>query len=308
MSESHRLTAADFHPRVLRLFDEYVHGIVDRRRFLLEASKFTSSIVAAESLLQALSPNFAAAQQITPADPRIRGQFVELDSKEGNGKLRGYLVQPAKPAAKRPAVLVVHENRGLNPHIEDVARRLALENFLVFAPDALTTLGGYPGDEDKARELFQKLDRAKTLQDFVTAAKYLEQHPEGTGKVGVVGFCYGGGVSHQLAARVPSLKAAVPFYGSAPEPELAAKVRAPLLVHHAQTDERINASWPPYEAALKRAKVPYQEFTYPGTQHGFHNDTTPRYDEAATKLAWKRTVDFFNLHLRGSSAGSASPR
>lgn len=308
MSESQRLTAADFHPQVLRLFDKYVHGIVDRRRFLLEASKFTSSIVAAESVLQALSPNFAAAQQITPGDPRIKGRFVELDSKAGNGKLRGYLVQPAKPATKRPAVLVVHENRGLNPHIEDVARRLALENFVVFAPDALTTLGGYPGDEDKARELFQKLDRAKTLQDFVTAAKYLEQHPEGTGRVGVVGFCYGGGVSHQLAARVASLKAAVPFYGSAPEPELAAKVRTPLLVHHAEKDERVNASWPPYEAALKNAKAAYQEFTYPGTQHGFHNDTTPRYDEAAAKLAWKRTVEFFHLHLHSTGTESTSSR
>jgi carboxymethylenebutenolidase len=300
-----RLTASDFHPEVLRLFDRYVHGIVDRRGFLLEASKFTSGVVAAESLLQALSPNFAAAEQVAPQDPRIQGSYVEVDSPQGNGKIRGYLVRPAKPDAKRPAVLVVHENRGLNPHIEDVARRVALEDFLVFAPDALTSLGGYPGNEDRARELFQTLDRAKTVEDFVASAKFLQTHEASTGRVGVVGFCYGGGVSHQLAIRVPGLGAAVPFYGSAPEPEKAASVRAPLLIHHAEQDERINAAWPAYESALRAARIRFEEYTYPETQHGFHNDTTPRYEEASAKVAWKRTIDFFNANLRSASASSA---
>lgn len=308
MPQQHpRLTAVDFHPEVLRLFDRYVHGIVDRREFIVQASKFTTGVVAAESLLQALSPNFAAAQQIPSSDPRIETSHVEVSSPKGNGKIRGHLVRPKKPNGKLPAVLVVHENRGLNPHIEDVARRVALENFLVFAPDALTTLGGYPGNEDRARELFQTLERSKTLEDFIASAEFLQRHPEGTGRVGVVGFCYGGGVAHQLAIRVRDLRAAVPFYGSPPEPEKAASVAAPLLVHHAAQDERINAAWPAYEAALRAAKIRFTEHTYPNTQHGFHNDTTPRYDRSAAQLAWKRTIAFFDANLRSSGGAGAHP-
>lgn len=300
-----RLTAADFDPELLRLFDRYVHGILDRRGFLVEASKFTNGVITAEGILQALNPRFAAAEQVPPGDPSIETSYLEVESADGNGRIRGYLVHPAKPQGKLPAVLVVHENRGLNPHIEDVARRIALENFLVFAPDALTSLGGYPGDEDRARELFQTLDRGKTFEDFVASAKFLLTHPRSTGRAGVVGFCYGGGVSHQLSIRVPELGAAIPFYGISPQPEQAASVRVPLLVHHAEHDERINAAWPAYESALRAAKIGFEEHTYPGTQHGFHNDTTPRYDELAAQSAWKRTIDFFDATLRGDSAASA---
>lgn len=294
-----RKTANDFHPEVLRLFDRYVHGDVSRRDFLLSSAKYAAlSGVSATALLQALSPQFAEAQQIKPDDARIKAEYVEYPSPNGNGKLRGYLVKPAKVTGKLPTVLVVHENRGLNPHIEDITRRLALDNFIAFAPDALFTLGGYPGDEDKARELFQKLDQAKTAEDFVTAAEILKKYPEGNGKVGVVGFCYGGGISNLLATRVPDLGAAVPFYGRPAETAEVNKIKAPLLIHFAENDERINATWPEYEAALKAAKVNYQAHLYPGTQHGFNNDTTPRFDEAAAKVAWGRTIEFFNQHLR----------
>jgi carboxymethylenebutenolidase len=213
--------------------------------------------------------------------------------------MRGYLARPANATGKLPGVLVVHENRGLNPHIEDIARRLALDKFLAFAPDALTPLGGYPGDEDSARALFAKLDQSKTREDFVAAANVLKSRPDCTGRIGVVGFCYGGGIANMLATRLPDLRAAVPFYGNQPRPEEAANIKAPLLIHYAEKDERINAGWPAYETALKANHVPYTMHTYPGTQHGFNNDTTPRYDEAAAKLAWQRTVEFFNKHLRG---------
>jgi carboxymethylenebutenolidase len=293
-----RLEASDFTPEILKLFDAYVHGLIDRRGFLEHAAKFVAVGVTPVALLDALTPKFEAAQKVAPNDPRLSSEYVELDSPQGNGKVRGYLVRPKKPAGKLPAVLVVHENRGLNPHIEDVTRRLALENFLAFAPDALFTLGGYPGDEDKARELFKNLDQAKTREDFVTSVEFLDKHPEANGKVGVVGFCYGGGIAHFLATRVPTLDAAVPFYGMSPAPELAVEVKAALLVHLAETDERINATFPAYEAALKAAKVKFEVFKYPGTQHGFNNDTTPRYDEAAAKLAWKRTLGLLNRTLR----------
>lgn len=294
-----RKTANDFHPEVLRLFDRYVHGDVSRRDFLLGSAKYAAlSGVSATALLQALSPQFAEAQQIKPDDARIKAEYVEYPSPNGNGKLRGYLVKPAKATGKLPTVLVVHENRGLNPHIEDITRRVALDNFIAFAPDALFTLGGYPGDEDKARELFQKLDQGKTAEDFVTAAEILKKYPDGNGKVGVVGFCYGGGISNLLATRLPDLGAAVPFYGRPAETAEVKKIKAPLLIHFAENDERINAAWPEYEAALKAAKVNYQAHLYPGTQHGFNNDTTPRFDEAAAKLAWQRTIEFFNQHLR----------
>jgi carboxymethylenebutenolidase len=294
-----RKTANDFHPEVLRLFDRYVHGDVSRRDFLLSSAKYAAlSGVSATALLQALSPQFAEAQQIKPDDARIKAEYVEYPSPNGNGKLRGYLVKPAKVTGKLPTVLVVHENRGLNPHIEDITRRIALDNFIAFAPDALFTLGGYPGDEDKARELFQKLDQTKTAEDFVTAAEILKKYPEGNGKVGVVGFCYGGGISNLLATRIPDLGAAVPFYGRPAETAEVKNIKAPLLIHFAENDERINAAWPEYEAALKAAKVNYQAHLYPGTQHGFNNDTTPRFDEAAAKVAWGRTIEFFNQHLR----------
>ena len=290
--------ASDFSPEVLGLFDKYVHGDIDRRGFILGAGKLAVGSAAALSMLTALSPNFAYAQQVTPDDSRLKGEYVIIDSPQGYGKVRGYLVRPAKVTGKLPVVLVVHENRGLNPHIEDIARRLALDNFIAFAPDALYPLGGYPGDEDKARELFPKLDQTKTREDFIAAAQYLKNFAEGNGKVGVVGFCYGGGISNFLATRLPDLGAAVPFYGGQPTDEDAAKIKAPLLLQYAGTDDRINAGWPKYEAALKAAGVQYQANIYPGVQHGFNNDTTPRYDAEAAKLAWQRTVAFFNQHLR----------
>jgi carboxymethylenebutenolidase len=294
-----RLTANDFHPEVLKLFDRYVHGLTDRRGFLEGAKKFAAGGAGAGALLEALNPRFAEAEQVAKDDPRIVGKFVEYPSPEGYGTVKGYLVEPAKAQGKLPTVLVVHENRGLNPHIEDIARRLALDNFIAFAPDALASLGGYPGDEDKARELFPKLDQAKTRKDFILAARVLKALPEGNGKVGVVGFCYGGGVANYLATQLPDLAAAVPFYGAQPPAEDVAKIRAALLIHYAGSDDRINAGWPAYEAALKAAGVKYEAFIYPGVQHGFNNDTTPRFDAAAAKLAWSRTIDFFNAHLRG---------
>jgi carboxymethylenebutenolidase len=293
-----RMTANDFHPEILKLFDQYVHGIISRRGFLQSASRFAIGAVTAEGLLEALQPRFAQAQQVAGNDPRISARSVELPSPKGYGTLRGYLARPAAPKGKLPTVLVVHENRGLNPHIEDIARRLALDNFIAFAPDALYPLGGYPGDEDKARELFAKLDQSKTREDFLAAADYLKHLPEGNGRVGVVGFCYGGGIANFLATRIPDLAAVVPFYGDQPAAQDATRIKSPLLLHYAENDQRIDAGWPAYEAALKAAGVRYEAHFYPGTQHGFNNDTTPRYDEAAAKLAWQRTISFFNAHLR----------
>lgn len=293
-----RKTANDFRPEVLKLFDRYVHGDLSRRGFLSSVAKYTVLGLTAEALLDSLNPNFAQAQQIAVNDPRIVAKYVEYDSPQGNGTLRGYLVQPAEFTGKLLTVLVVHENRGLNPHIEDIARRIALDNFIAFAPDGLASLGGYPGDEDRARELFQQLDKTKLQADFIKAADVLKNLPEGNGKVGVVGFCYGGGIANFLATRLPDLAAAVPFYGSQPTAEETARIRAPLLIHYAGNDERINAGWPAYETALKAAGVKYEAFIYPGVQHGFNNDTTPRFDEAAAKLAWGRTISFFNAQLR----------
>jgi len=293
-----RKTAADFDPEVLRWFDRYVHGDVDRRGFLNGVARYAVGGVTAAMLLESLSPRFAQAQQVKPEDSRISARYVEYASPEGSGKVRGYLARPAGGGGKLPGILVVHENRGLNPHIEDIARRLALDNFVAFAPDALTPLGGYPGDEDKARDLFAKLDQARTRNDFVAAAAYLKGLPDCTGKIGVVGFCYGGGIANMLATKLPDLGAAVPFYGNQPAAADAARIKAPLLIHYAGNDERINSGWPAYETALKAAGVKYQAFVYSGTEHGFNNDTTPRYDAAAAKLAWTRTVDFFNQNLR----------
>jgi carboxymethylenebutenolidase len=293
-----RKTAKDFDPEVLQLFDKYVHGDLTRRGFLRSAGKIAATGLSAEALLAALSPNFAQAQQVAPSDPRIEGRRVEFPSPSGYGKVVGYLVKPAGAKAKLPAVLVVHENRGLNPHIEDIARRLALDGFVAFAPDALHPLGGYPGDEDKARALFPQLDQAKTREDFVAAATALKSLPETNGKLGVVGFCYGGGIANFLATRLPDLAAAVPFYGAAPSAADVPKIRAEVLVQHAGNDARLLEGWPKYEEALKAAGVRYQAYVYPGVEHGFNNDTTPRYDEAAAKLAWQRTLALFNRTLR----------
>jgi len=295
-----RKTAKDFDQELLDLFDQYVHGGIDRRGFLDRATKFAVGGVTAGMLLDALSPQFAEAQQVPKDDKRLKTESVEYPSPQGNtGKTRGYLVRPANASGKLPGILVVHENRGLNPHIEDIARRLALDSFMAFAPDALAPLGGYPGDEDKARQLFPQLDQPKMREDFVAAASWLKSRPDCTGKIGAVGFCFGGGIVNMLATRLPDLAAGVPFYGNQPSAEDAAKIKAPLLLHYAETDERINAGWPAYETALKAANVNYQMFKYPGTQHGFNNDTTPRYDAEAAKLAWTRTIEFFNKHLRG---------
>jgi carboxymethylenebutenolidase len=294
-------TAGDFPPEVLRLFDQYVHNLIDRRTFLEGASHFAVGGLTATIFLEALSPRFAEAQQVSKTDARLHAQTVDFPSPHGAGKGRGYLVAPSAPgptgAKKGPPVLVVHENRGLNPHIEDIARRLALEGFVAFAPDALAQLGGYPGDEDKAREQFARLDQTKTREDFLAAAAFLRARPESDGHLGVIGFCYGGGVANFLATRLPDLGAAVPFYGLAPALEAVPAIKAPLQLHFAENDERINAAWPPYERALKSAGVRYEAYVYPGTQHGFNNDTTPRYDPAAAKLAWQRAVAFLKRTL-----------
>jgi carboxymethylenebutenolidase len=292
-----RKTSRDFDQGLLDLFDRYVHGDIDRRGFLERATKYAVGGMTASMLLDLLSPRFAEAQQIAKDDKRLQASVVEFASPEGQGRMRGYLVRPAGVSGKLPGVLVVHENRGLNPHIEDIARRIALSGFMAFAPDALTPLGGYPGDEDKARELFAKLDPAKVREDFVAAAHDLESRPDCTGKIGVVGFCFGGGIANYLATRLPELAAAVSFYGAQPRPEEVARIKAPLLIQYAEHDDRINAGAAAYEAALKADHVRYQVFTYPGTQHGFNNDTTPRYDKAAAQLAWQRTIEFLKKSL-----------
>jgi len=293
-----RKQASDFDQELLNLFDEYVHGIVDRRGFLERAARFAVGGWTAAALLEALSPKFAEAQQIAKSDARLKTAYVEYDSPSGYGRMRGFFVQPARIDGKLPGVLVVHENRGLNPHIEDIALRVALEGFVAFAPDALTPLGGYPGDEDKARELFAKLDQTKTSEDFVAALSFLKHRPECNGKVGAVGFCFGGGVANMLATRAPDLVAAVPFYGNQPKVEDVPLIKAALLIHYAEMDDRINAGIPAFEAALKANHVTYQLFQYSGTQHGFNNNTTPRYNKAAATLAWGRTMDFFRKYLK----------
>ncbi len=291
-------TAADFDPQVLALFDQYVHGLIDRRGFLSGAARFATGATTAAGLLAALSPRFAAAQQVAPDDARLSAGYREFDSPDGYGKARGYLARPAQTQGPLPLVLVIHENRGLNPHIEDVTRRLALEHYIAFAPDALYPLGGYPGDEDRARELFPKLDQAKTREDFLAAAAFLRGVDGGSGRLGVVGFCYGGAMTNFLATELAYVAAAAPFYGAAPAVEDVPKIKAELLVVLAGEDPRVNASWPPYRAALDQAGATYALYQPAGTQHGFHNDTTPRYNEVAAKEAWKRTLALFERRLR----------
>ena len=293
-----RKKASEFDPELLRLFDRYVHGGISRREFLDGAARVAVGGLTAAAILESLGPNYAWAEQVPKDDKRIRTEYLNYPSPQGHGSVRAYTVRPADARGKLPGVVVVHENRGLNPYIEDVARRLGVAGFLSLAPDALTPAGGYPGNDDKGRELQATLDPKKMIEDFVAAAVYLKSHPECTGKVGVVGFCYGGGVANTLAVRLPDLAAAVPFYGMAPAAADVAKIRAPLLIHYAATDERINAAWPAYEAALKANNIPYTAYTYAETNHGFHNDTTPRYDKAAATLAWDRTIEFLTRTLK----------
>jgi carboxymethylenebutenolidase len=293
--------ASDFHPEVLRLFDQFVHGQIDRRAFIDSAGRYATAAVGGAGLLAALSPKFAQAQKVAPTDARIRTEFIEFDSPSGYGKVRAYVVRPAQAAGPLPVVLVAHENRGLNPHIEDIARRLALDNFIAVAPDALFTLGGYPGNEDKARELFAKLDQAKVREDFIVASRHAQALLDGNGKLGVVGFCFGGGMVNFLATKLgASLNAGVPFYGPVPAADQVSLIKAELQLHYAGNDDRINAGWPGYEAALKAAQVRHEGFVYAKTEHGFNNDTTPRFDDAAAKLAWDRTLAFFNRTLRSA--------
>ena len=294
-----RKTAADFDPEVLILFDAYVHGALDRRGFLDKAAKYAVGGVTATMLLDELSPKFAEAQKVTRDDARLKAEVVSYPSPQGSGTMKGYLVRPAAASGKLPGVLVVHENRGLNPHIEDIARRIALDGYVAFAPDALTPLGGYPaGGEDEARALFGKLDQAKTREDMVAGAQFLRAHTLCNGKIGAVGFCYGGGVVNMLATRVPELLAGVPFYGGPAPADDVPKIKAQLLVQYAGNDARVNAGWPAYEDGLKKAGVKYTMHMYPGVEHGFNNDTTPRYDKAAAALAWSRTMEFFAATLR----------
>ena len=294
-----RKKASDFPPEVLKLFDGYVHGMISRRDFIERGAKYAVGGFTAAAMLESLRPNFAWAEQVAKNDARIKTEYLNYPSPQGSGTMRGYLARPASGSGKLPGVIVIHENRGLNPYIEDVARRLAVENYVAFAPDALTPLGGYPGDEEKAVKLFGTLDAPKRFEDLMAGAAYLKARPDCTGKIGSVGFCFGGGIVNLFAVRMPDLAAAVPFYGAQPPAADVAKIKAPLLIHYAGLDERINAGWPAYEAALKANNVKYEAHIYPNVNHGFHNDTTPRYDEAAAKLAWSRTLDLFKQTLKG---------
>ena len=289
--------ASDFDQDILDLYNLYVHSKINRREFLDRASKYAVGGLTASVILESLSPQYAEAQQVASDDPRINSGYIEYSSPNGYGTVRGLEVAPADVSENLPAVLVVHENRGLNPYIEDVTRRAALEGFLALGPDALTSLGGYPGTDDEGREMQRQLDGDKVLEDFVAAAEYLRSHPQSSGKVGVVGFCFGGGVCNALAVRLPWLEASAPFYGRQASAADVPGINAALQLHYAGLDTRINAGWPDYEAALKQHGKEYEAFIYDNTNHGFHNNTTPRYDEAAAKLAWQRTIDFFKSHL-----------
>ena len=294
-----RKKASDYPQELLDLFHEYQHGDITRRDFFHRARKFAVGGLTVAAIFESLRPNYAWAQQVPKEDARIKTEIVTVPSPEGNGSIKGYLARPAKASGKLPVVLVVHENRGLNPYIEDVARRLAVANFIALAPDGLTSVGGYPGDDEKGAAAFRQVNGAKMFEDFAAAAKWLKAYPESSGKIGVVGFCFGGGICNQLAVRMPDLAAAAPFYGRQVSAEDAAKIKAPLLLHYAGNDQGVNQGWPAFETALKANNKTYTAYVYENTQHGFHNDTTPRYDDAAAKLAWQRTLDFFNKYLRG---------
>ena len=294
-----RKQASDFPQEVLALFDGYVHGFIQRRDFLEGAGKVLGGGAAALAVLDALRPNYAWARQVEPEDARIRQEYVTYPSPSGSGTMRGYLALPADATEPRPAVLVIHENRGLNPYIEDVVRRFAAADFVALGPDALTPLGGYPGNDDEGREMQRQLDRDVMMEDWVAAFQFLRDHETTTGRVGAVGFCYGGGVVNQLAVRLPDLGAGVPFYGSAPALEDVPSIQAPLMIQLAGLDERINANYPAYQQALEASGKEFVVHTYEGANHGFHNDTTPRFDEQAAGLAQERTIAFFNEHLRG---------
>jgi carboxymethylenebutenolidase len=288
----------------IEAYNLYIHGEIDRRSFMDRVKKVAISSVAAAAIVDQLMPNYAAAQQVSPKDARIKTEYATVPSPQGNGSIRGYLVRPANAGTNRlPAILVIHENRGLNPHIEDVARRLALENFMAFAPDTLTSVGGYPGDDVKGGELFGKVDRAKMSEDLYAAAVWLKNRADSTGRLGVTGFCFGGGISNALAVRMgPDLAAAVPFYGGAPPAAEVPKIKAAVLVHHGSEDTRLVEAWPAYESALKAAGVRYEGHIYPGAVHGFNNDATPqRYNKAAADQAWQRTVAWFNRYVRATS-------
>lgn len=291
-----RLTAKDFAPELLELYDFYAHGIIDRREFLDRASRFAAGLSAA-GLLAALSPDYALAEQVSFNDPDIFAEYLTYPSPRGNGPVRAYLVRPARATAHVPGVLVVHENRGLNPYIEDVARRLAKAGFMALAPDGLSSRGGYPGNDDEGRELQRQVDPAKLMNDFFAALEFLPTLAGSTGKVGIIGFCYGGGVANAAAVAYPELAAAVPFYGMQPRPEDVPRIQAPLLLHYAGLDARVNAGWPAYEAALKAHGKTYEAHLYPGVNHGFHNDSTPRYDKDAAELAWRRSIAWFRRYL-----------
>lgn len=292
-----RLTAQDFHPDLLELYDFYVHSRISRREFLDRAACYAVGGLSASALLASLSPNYALAQQISFTDPDIRAEYLRYPSPDGHGEVRAYLVQPSQAKGPLPGVVVVHENRGLNPYIEDVARRLAKAGFVALAPDGLSSVGGYPGNDDRGRVLQQQVDPQKLMNDFFAAVTYLQDSKLTTDKIGITGFCYGGGVCHAAAVANAQLAAAVPFYGRQARPDDVAHIQAPLLIHFAETDPNVNVGWPAYEAALKAAGKTYEAHFYPGTNHGFHNDSTPRYDEAAATLAWERTIGWFQRYL-----------
>ncbi len=292
-----RKKAGDFDPRILEIFDGYVHGRVTKREFISQAGKYAAAGVTGAMILAELQPNYALAQQVAPDDPAIETMEAGYQSSDGHGAIGGLMARPVGVEEPLPAVLVVHENRGLNPYIEDVVRRVAKAGYLALGPDGLTPLGGYPGTDEEGREMQRSLDGAKLMADFFAGFEYLRDHPQSTGRVGCVGFCYGGGVCNALAVAYPDLAASVPFYGRQPAAEDVPKIEAPLLIHYAGLDERINAGWPEFEAALKAGGKDYEAHVYPGVNHGFHNDTTPRYDEAAATLAWERTLAFFAAHL-----------
>lgn len=292
-----RKKASDYDQELLDLYDRYVHSSLSRREFFDKAAKFAVGGVTVAALVEGLLPNYALANQVDDKDPRIKTEFIEYDSPRGHGNIRAYLARPAGASGKRPGVVVVHENRGLNPYIEDVARRVAVAGFVALAPDGLSPLGGYPGTDDEGKVMQKTLDKGKLLEDFIAAYEHLRSDANSTGKIGVVGFCYGGGVSNAMAVRLPDLAASVPFYGRQPTAEDVAKIKAPLLLHYAGLDKRINKGWPGYEKALKAHSKEYTAHLYPEVNHGFHNDTTARYEEAAAELAWQRTIDFFNENL-----------